>query len=227
MTEKIPSSEAAPTHAPQQKDIPKALKEHVETCIMPLYEAFDAGHGQDHVLSVIRDSLEIALLVGARRDMAYTIAAYHDAGLGAGRETHHLEGARILLSDERLRDFFTMEELEVMAQAIRDHRASSSSDPESLYGKIVAEADRLLDATTVITRCVQYGLEHFPDYSLEDQTKRCVDHLKEKYGRGGYLRLFLKESPNQKRLEQLRRLIDDEKGIQRAVKKTIIHLLGQ
>lgn len=201
--------------------------DYVKTHIIPLYDAFDAGHRQDHVQSVIEDSLKLADLTGARRDLAYAIAAYHDTGLGIGRKEHHLEGARILLGDERLKDFFTPDELDIMAQAIRDHRASSDSQPESLYGKIVSEADRLLDAKTVITRCVQYGLEHFPDYSLTAQEKRCVDHLKEKYGRGGYLKLFLKESPNKKRLEQLRCLIDDEEGIHRAVRETIISIKGQ
>lgn len=227
MTGKETLEETATTYQALTKDIPKALMTYVEKNIMPLYDAFDAGHRQDHVRSVIKDSLEIADLTGARRDMAYAIAAYHDAGLGIGREKHHLEGARILLRDERLRDFFTSGELDIMAQAIRDHRASSRNPPESLYGKIVAEADRLLDAETVITRCVQYGLEHFPDFSLEAQEKRCVDHLKEKYSRDGYLKLYLKESPNQKRMEELQRLIDDEQGIKKAVRETIIRLSHQ
>lgn len=221
MIGKIHSKEKTQDPEMSMEGIPKALAEHVKTHILPLYDGFDSGHRQDHVRSVIRDSLILADALGARRDVAYAIAAYHDTGLGIGRERHHLEGARILLSDGRLKDFFTRDELSVMAQAIRDHRASATQPPESLYGKIVAEADRLLDAGTVITRCVQYGLDHYPDYSLEAQTRRCVDHLKEKYGRGGYLRLFLEESPNKQRLEQLRRLIDDEEGIRRTVRETI------
>lgn len=219
--------EETPDKAQALLGIPLALIEYVETCIMPLYDAFDSGHRQDHVRSVIRDSLDLASRTGARRDMAYAIAAFHDTGLGAGRERHHLEGARILLEDERLRDFFTREELEVMAQAVIDHRASSKSEPQSLYGKIVAEADRLLDARTVITRCVQYGLDHYPDYSMEAQRERCVGHLKEKYGRGGYLKLFLEDSPNKKRLEQLRELLDDDKGIRKLVEESIKEQQGR
>ncbi len=37
-----------------------------------------------------------------------------------------------------------------------------------------------------------------------------VDHLQEKYGRNGYLKLWFDNSPNALRLEELRDMMDDE-----------------
>ncbi len=54
------------------------------------------------------------------------------------------------------------EEIETVAQAAEDHRASSDHDPRSIYGRIVAEADRLIDPVTIIRRTIQYVLSHYP-----------------------------------------------------------------
>ena len=43
-----------------------------------------------------------------------------------------------------------------------------------------------------------------------------VQHLREKYGRGGYLHLWFDHSPNAERLEALRRTIDDETALRRS-----------
>ena len=102
-----------------------------------------------------------------------------------------------------------------MAQAVEDHRASSDHDPRSLYGRIVAEADRFIDPVTIIQRTVQYGLDHYPELGREEQYQRMLTHLKEKYGRNGYLKLWFPDSPNAARLQQLHQLIDDEEELKR------------
>ena len=53
-----------------------------------------------------------------------------------------------------------------MAQAVEDHRASASRAPRSLYGKIVAEADRDLLPEVVFRRTVQFGMEHYPEKDI-------------------------------------------------------------
>jgi uncharacterized protein len=45
-----------------------------------------------------------------------------------------------------------------MREAVEDHRASASHSPRSIYGKIVAEADRDIEKDIVIRRTIQYGL---------------------------------------------------------------------
>ena len=76
--------------------------------------------------------------------MVYVIAAYHDLGLYEGREFHHITSGKVLLADETLRRWFTDEQLLQMKEAIEDHRASNKQAPRTIYGMIVAEADRII-----------------------------------------------------------------------------------
>lgn len=186
------------------------LQRYVEEHIIPLYDHFDKAHQRDHVYMVIRQSLDLAAHMEVDRDMVYAIAAYHDIGLCEGRELHHEVSARMLLADTELRKWFSESQLQTMAEAVEDHRASSDHAPRSLYGRIVAEADRFIDPDTIIRRTVQYGLEHYPELDKEGHYQRTLQHLHEKYGRGGYLHLWFDNSPNAKRLEKLRQMMEDE-----------------
>jgi uncharacterized protein len=94
-----------------------------------------------------------------------------------------------------------------MGDAVEDHRASSKSEPRTIYGRIVAEADRIIEPRSIIRRTVQYTLTHHPELNKEDGYERMVEHLNEKYNYGGYLRLWIEESDNGRRLEELRHII--------------------
>lgn len=191
------------------------LKSYIEAEILPRYDHFDKAHQRDHALMVIRQSLELAERLGVDADMAYAIAAYHDTGLCEGRDIHHEASARIIRADQHLRQWFTEEQISTMADAAEDHRASSSHPPRTIYGRIVAEADRYIDPTDIVRRTIQFGLDHYPTLSREEHYRRMQDHLHEKYGRGGYLRLWFPDSPNAARLEQLRQWMDDESRMRR------------
>ncbi|MCF0194811.1 MAG: HD domain-containing protein [Bacteroidaceae bacterium] len=193
----------------------EGLREYIEAEVLPRYDAFDGAHRRDHAEMVIGQSLEMARRYGLDEDMAYAIAAYHDTGMCEGREQHHRVSGRIVREDERLREWFGDEEIEMMAQAVEDHRASSDHEPRSIYGRVVAEADRFIDADTIIRRTVQYGHDHYPELSHEEQYVRMVEHLRKKYYYGGYLKLWFKDSPNASRLEALRAKIDDEEFLRK------------
>ena len=132
------------------------LVEFIETKILPKYAGFDRAHNLEHVTRVIRRSLDLAKATGADLDMAYTVAAYHDLGMSGPRAIHHLTGGKILAADARLKHWFSPEQIKIMKEAVEDHRASASHAPRSLYGKIVAEADRDIDVNVVIRRTIQY-----------------------------------------------------------------------
>lgn len=165
------------------------LRDYIETEILPRYEAFDAAHRTDHVRTVIEQSLRLAAHYETSEEMVYVIAAYHDLGLTDGRERHHIRSGELLAADETLRRWFTEEEMNTMREAVEDHRASAEREPRTVYGRIVAEADRCIDAETVLRRTIQYGLEHYPELDREAQYARCCEHLERKYADGGYLRL--------------------------------------
>ena len=190
--------------------VDESLKNYIEINVLPLYDGFDAAHQRNHVDMVIAQSLEIAAHLDVDLNMVYAVAAYHDTGLPAERKTHHLVSGRIVREDMWLRDWFSEEQIETMAQACEDHRASSNHEPRSIYGRIVAEADRFIDPDTIILRTVQYGLANYPELDKEGHWLRTLDHLHEKYAKGGYLRLWFENSPNVARLQTLREVINNE-----------------
>ena len=183
------------------------LVEFVETQILPRYTAFDKAHNLSHAQQVIAQSLQLARQLGADLDMAYVVAAYHDLGLEGPRAVHHLTSGKILMQDARLKKWFSPEQLRMMKEAVEDHRASASRAPRSLYGKIVAEADRDIRPETVIRRTIQFGLANYPELDAEQQWQRFMQHMDEKYSTHGYIRLWIQGSENERRLNELRALI--------------------
>jgi uncharacterized protein len=183
------------------------LIEFVETQILPQYAAFDKAHNMEHVTRVIRSSLELARRTGADLNMVYAIAAYHDLGLSGPRAIHHITSGKILMADARLKRWFSADQLKLMQEAVEDHRASASRSPRSIYGKIVAEADRDIDPDTVIRRTIQYGFANYPELDKEGHWRRFMKHMDEKYSVNGYLRLWIQGSENERKLNELRSLI--------------------
>lgn len=187
-----------------------SLHEYIEQSILPQYEAFDGGHRRDHAETVIAESLKLARTYGADETMAYVIAAYHDLGLRVDREKHHIHSGEILMADETLRQWFTHDQLLTMRDAVEDHRASGKKPPRTIYGAIVAEADRQIEPLTVIQRTMAYSRKMLPDADFDTLYQRSLDHLHEKYAEGGYLHLWLNSERNVQGLEALRALINDE-----------------
>ena len=188
----------------------ESLTKFIETEIIPRYDAFDRGHQRDHILAVIEQGMYLSRFYDVNPEIIYVACACHDLGIREGREFHHLASGRIIREELDLSQWFSPEEIETIAEAAEDHRASSDREPRTIYGKIVAEADRQIVPETVIRRTVQYGLEHYPDLDREGQWERTVEHLGRKYAEGGYLKLWIPESPNAARIAALRDIIADK-----------------
>ena len=182
----------------------------IERCILPRYAAFDSAHNMEHVTNVVRASIALAQRLGADEDMAYVIAAYHDLGLEGPRAVHHITSGKILKADRRLERWFSPMQITIMKEAVEDHRASASRAPRSIYGKIVAEADRDLSADTVLKRTILYGLDHYPEMNKEGHWERMCQHLEEKYSDVGYIKLWIPGSKNETDLQELRNIIRDK-----------------
>lgn len=187
----------------------------VESQILPRYAAFGESHGLRHVNRVIKNSIQLAQQTGADLDMAYVVAAYHDLGMSGPRAIHHITGGKILAADARLKRWFTPDQIRIMKEAVEDHRASASRAPRSIYGKIVAEADRDLDPAEVFTRAIDYGREHYPQLDKEQQWRRFAQHMDEKYSRSGYIRLWIPHSPNERNLKKIQDIIADKAELRR------------
>lgn len=194
-------------------EVPAELKAYIEKEVLPRYGGFDRAHDEQHARRVMARAMAMGRRYGADPRMVYTAAAMHDIGLAEGREGHHLASGRMIREDGRLQEWFTKAEVEVIAQAAEDHRASASKAPRSLVGCIVAEADRDVEPETIVRRTVEYGLSHYPTLDRKGHWRRTLEHLHEKYSERGYIKLWLDDSPNREPLEELRELIRDERRL--------------
>ena len=201
------------------KNVNLDLMAFIETEILPRYSNFDKAHGTQHVTNVIRKSIRLARAIGADINMAYAAAAYHDLGLEGPRAIHHITGGKILAADARLKKWFSAEQIKIMKEAVEDHRASASHAPRSIYGKIVAEADRELEPETVFRRTVQFGIDRYPEKDKEEQWKRFIGHLDNKYSGHGYIRLWIPGSENEANLKKIRDFINQPDGLRKIFDK--------
>lgn len=211
------------------QDIREDITRYVFEYIIPQYADFDSAHREDHALTVIGQAMELldrmpgwiethpeeagAWDINVNREMLFIAAACHDLGLVGGRDRHHIDSGTIIRSNQKLREWFTPEQIETIAQAAEDHRASGTSAPRSIYGMLVAEADRVIVSETIIRRTIQYGFNHYPTLDREGHIERAVGHLKEKYGRGGYLKLWIPWSDNAAQLSVLQDIIADAAAV--------------
>ena len=211
------------------------LHRYVYDELVPRYASFDQAHREDHALTVISQAMSLAdglscwlsenpdvgdiWRVPVDKDVLLVAAACHDLGLVNGRERHHLDSGIIIRADRRLRQWFDEAQIELIAQAAEDHRASGKSAPRSIYGMLVAEADRVIEGDTIIRRTIQYGLKNYPDLDREGHVVRAIGHLREKYGRGGYLKLWIPWSDNAMRLSRLQDIIADDTSVRQEVER--------
>ena len=200
------------------KDIRNDIEAYVFDVIVPLYKGFDSAHREDHALTVISQAMYLLDkmpegFAEVDREILFVAAACHDLGLVNGRERHHLDSGEIIRSNAKLKEWFSEEQIEKIAQAAEDHRASGKSAPRSIYGMLVAEADRVIDGETIIRRTIQFGMNNYPELDREGHIRRAVEHLREKYGRGGYLKLWIPWSDNAARLSELQDIIADAAAV--------------
>ena len=162
------------------------IRKYIESEILPRYSQL-GGHTNDHVDQVIERSLRFSTQVpDINVDMAYVIAAFHDLGRLVDDETHNIESAKMLRADEFVKEHFSAEEVETMAEAIEDHRASLGREPRSIYGKLVSSADRNSDKEGMLSRSYDYAKHLHPEMTDAQLMEEARVHLREKYSPDGY-----------------------------------------
>ena len=190
----------------------KDLKNYIEKNIFPEYEKNEKAHGIEHIKYVIDRSFELVEEnnLNVNKDMVYTIAAYHDIGHHIDPKNHEELSAEIMSKDENLKTFFNKEELNIIKEAIEDHRASSKTDPRSIYGKIVSSADRNNTVEACLKRTYSYGKKLDPEATDEELFLRAYDVLTKKFGEGGYAKFYFKDKKYENFLKEIRELLKDK-----------------
>ncbi|MBR4471106.1 MAG: tRNA (guanosine(37)-N1)-methyltransferase TrmD [Erysipelotrichaceae bacterium] len=188
----------------KKKEIDPFLKAYIEENVLKEYSDYEASHNIDHINTVTENAMELIEDLDVDIDMVYCICSYHDIGIRYGRKDHHITSAKWMYEDPKLRNWFTEEEMVIMKEAIEDHRASRKDPPRSIYGCIIAEADRDIDPMRIIERCVIFEEDKHPDFNREAAIQRVLEHLDEKYSDHGYLKLWMPCKKNQEGLDTLR-----------------------
>lgn len=189
------------------------LLNYIKKNIFSRYGSNKNGHGLDHILYVINRSLNFASSIeNINMEMVYVIAAYHDIGHSIDPDNHEKVSADILRADKKLREFFSDEQIEEMAIAVEDHRASSKSNPRTIYGEIVSSADRNTDVYSPLRRTFAYRYKDYNGSNLEDIIEESFDHISRKFGIDGYAskKMFFEDKEYDKFLLGIRELISDK-----------------
>ena len=195
--------------------IRKDLKDYINDEIKSKYKNFDKAHSISHFNFVTKNCLEyskelIKQGIDVNLEIAYVVGAYHDIGIIKGREGHALSSGIIVRSDSKLKQFYDEETIELIAQAVEDHSSHLQHPPRSIYGKIVADADRNNSLYLVFSRPVKYGLKNEKQYNREEQINRVYDFVNKKFGKNGYVKYWLNIPQTTKEQNAVWNLLDNE-----------------
>lgn len=193
----------------------KDVKDYINKEIKPQYKTFDKAHSISHFNFVTKNCIEYGKELKDRGEeinleIAYVVGALHDIGISVEREGHALHSGKIVRENGRLKEFYSDEEIEMIAQAVEDHSSHLKYEPRSIYGKIVADADRNNSMYLVFSRPIKYGLKNEKDNDRKTHIDRVYDFVQEKFGRNGYVKYWLDIPQTRKEQQQIWELLDNE-----------------
>lgn len=166
------------------------LLNYIKNNIFPEYEKY-YSHGMIHISNVIRNSLELGKEYNLDENMCYTMAAYHDLGLKVDRDNHEKESAKIFIKDEKLKKYFSNEQINTMREAIEDHRGSRKIPPRNIYGKVLSDSDRDFDIELLAKRQLATSIKNFPNYTtFEEHFENCYSYISKRITENGHFNLW-------------------------------------
>lgn len=194
----------------------KKLKKHIIANIKSKYKTFDKGHNVSHFNFVTKNCINygkqlIAQGINIDLDIAYIVGAYHDIGIVYGRENHAQSSGKIVREDTVLSRFYNQQTIELIAEAVEDHSSHLSYEPRSIYGKIVADADRNNSVYLVFSRPIKYALKHEPKTMTKAEHLESVyNFVNNKFGRNGYVKYHLNIPDTTKEQQKVWTLLDNK-----------------
>ena len=198
------------------EDVNKIEEEinYVEDKVLPLYDTNIGGHGRDHILTVIMRSFEIKkeFDLSLKNKLILIIAAYHDIGYKKDPDNHEQVSSEMFLADKEIQKFLEPDEVQIVAEAIVDHRASLEYEARSIYGKIVSSADRETSVENMLTRSILYQADKHKaeNPSLEQVIEYSYKKLSSKYGKGGYAKMYYPDEKYKNYLNKMQELLENK-----------------
>lgn len=201
-------------------NIRKEIIDYLDEVLQFHYSQNDKGHGIEHAEYVINRSLKFAEEVkNINYEIVYCVAVYHDIAHHIDAKNHEILSAKLLREDDRLKQFFTIEQIRIMSEAVEDHRSSLVGDPRSIYGKIVSSADRNTDVATTLRRCYSYNRRHYPELNENEVLEECRLFNIKKVGLNGYARtkIYFDDKDYEKYLNDITALALDKEKFYKAI----------
>lgn len=199
------------------------LKEYIENNIYPLYEDNYIGDGLDRVNYVIERSEKIIQdnKLDVDTDILYTAISYHDIRKNNDENNHEMISAEIMFNDDFLKDYFSLEQREIIKEAILDQRANNENEPRNIYGKILSSASRNSSVEQCLKRSYSYGKKKNPSFSDDEIIEESYNALLNKYGENGYAKFYFKDSTYEQFLKDIRSLLKDKNNFVKTQKEFI------
>ena len=200
------------------------LVEHIKQRVFPIYETFDKGHDVNHITAVINRAFKLAqLFVNLDLNILYASAALHDIGISIQRENHAMLSGIIVITDKSLglNDFFTDDEIEIIAEAVEDHSTSRGLTPRSIYGKIVCDADKDDDVDTSLLRAYEFTKSYYPNYTEEEVLDNVFKQLNKKFGEKGLVKFWINTEEQQEFLKTMNYLASDRRKFKKRINSLI------
>lgn len=187
----------------------KELVQYIESNIYPLYSRNDWAHQLWHIEDVIKKSLKLAKGYSVNLDMVYVIASFHDLGCFISRDNHEEISAHLMEQDHFIQNYFSDEDIQIMKEAIIDHRGSLEYEPRSIYGKIISSADRFVTIEGIMRSTHSYTLEFLPEVDWDQMVETSYSYIKKKYGKNGYAKSYIPNPDYDSFLEEVEKYLND------------------
>ena len=207
------------------EDVNKIEEEinYVEDKVLPLYDTNIGGHGRDHILTVIMRSFEIKkeFDLSLKNKLILIIAAYHDIGYKKEPDNHEQVSSEMFLADKEIQKFLEPDEVQIVAEAIVDHRASLEYEARSEYGKLVSSADRETSVENMLKRSFLYQADKHADENptIEQVIEYSFKKLTKKFGKDGYAKMYFPDKKYTEYLKEMQELLENkDKFIAREMK---------
>ena len=206
--------------------VDEELKVYIETNIFPEYDLNDKGHNLIHINNVLARAFEIAEKYEVDENMLYAVVCYHDIACHIDRETHEILSAERLYADVHLKQFFSEEQIEIMRDAVIDHRASSEQEPRNIYGKILSSADRKVDIEDFMRASMGFQKNKEPNSTDDELIEHSYSIAIKKFGKNGYAvkKFYVEDQKYEKFLKDLQDLIDNKTEFIKRAKKVLAEL---
>lgn len=156
----------------------------------PAWELNDGAHRLTHFAAVETCGNEIndRLGLGYHRGLIMMVSMFHDMFAWSRVNHHHMSAEWVTTTDYHLIAKLTTEERLLVAAGCREHRASNTDPFTCAFTELMNAADREMpgNVEVMVERAVLYRVAR--GMSREEALGPAIEHIKEKFGEGGYAR---------------------------------------